>query len=148
MNAPSWPATSLWSRRQAVVAAVVLAAGVALAVTGWFSLTGRPAVRDQVGPLAVAVTGAMTALLAELSWILAGRSAVATRRRLLIGTSAAAPGTSGGRRPSSPVLVAGEGLRLYHRADCPLAPPDARAFGPELVAGQAAGRLPCGVCRP
>lgn len=138
---------SLWSRRQVLLTGGVFLLGVVLWVVAWLLLSGRPALPDQAGPATLGVGGAAVVLFAQSTWVLAGRRAVRARRRMLIGRPPAGPVRDAGG-PSATDYVAGQGLRLYHRIDCPLVPPEAGRIEAKPVGHMSAGRLPCGVCRP
>lgn len=147
MTARTWLGASPWSRRQAATTTAAFVLGVGLSSAAWVVTSGRPAARDQVGPVAVGVAGAAVAMLAQVTWLIAGRCSLSARRRALIG-SGPVRRSGDDRRPCSTVCVAGPGLRLYHRADCPLAPPGAEPFQPRPVVEAGTAPVPCGVCRP
>ena len=104
---------------------------------------------DQVPGINVAIVGVVLANAAGVLLLLAGRRSVASRRVAVLG---AMPGAqemalSITAPASSALLVGGEGLTHFHRADCAMA---AGREWPALerAAHERAGRTACGVCTP
>lgn len=133
--------------------ALFTAAGAIMIGVAWYQAGGQPTASEQMGPVNLAVGGAVVAAVGHIFWFLRGRRAIGERRRALLGEPpresraggvATRAGVAGSERV---VLVAGAGQKHYHRANCALA-----AGRSWPAAGQreheAAGRTPCGVCRP
>ena len=128
---------------------VVLAAG--LCVAAWWAAAGHARLRDQIAFANFAVAGLVLTCYAHAALFLRGRRAVGARRRALLTEP---PEHSGSRSAadsrqfcSQNGFVAGDGLGRYHRPDCPLAA--GRDWSEAARADHdAAGRRPCGVCRP
>jgi uncharacterized membrane protein len=121
----------------------VAAAGVVLGVVGWYQASGRALPSHQSGPAVLSAIGALLVLGAVATWLGSFRRAVLARSRRLLGAAAdsqADRGLAAAPIAVSTTLVAGTGLRFYHRADCLLAPARTRKPRP--------GQEPCGVCRP
>jgi len=137
-------ARSPWATQDGLRAGVLVGSGAAACLVAWAAASGRAAVADQTGFVSLGVAGFLVAFAGEVSWVLRGRRAVGRRAVLLLGGPPQA--RSGWAAPRADELVAGAGLRLYHRADCRLA---GSAWAADGRAGhEAAGRRPCGVCRP
>ena len=147
---------SVWSTRQVLSWAGVLAVAGVVCVVGWYVSAGEQTFGRQTTPLVVAMAALLVASAANISWLLAGRRSVGVRRQALLGqppagtgsrSTGANSGAGGSAHSTSTVLVAQDGLRRFHRADCPLAA--GRGWpAASMPEHQAAGRLPCGVCRP
>jgi hypothetical protein len=141
----------LWSQEDWVRWAVVVAAGLVMCVTGWYLAAGELSYNRQLGPTNLAVAGLIVAAAGHVWCFMRGRRRVGERRRQLIGEPIEMLGTTTSvasvQRSAMPVTVAGDGMRHYHRPECPL------ATGRDWPAGspaqhEAAGWTPCGVCRP
>lgn len=148
--------SALWVRQDALLALVLLIAGVVLWSVGWYRAAGEVSFNEQRGPLNLAVLGTILGSAGFVLWFLRGRRAIgfrrrvlAERRRALVHPASTAPRVAASLAPRSvsPVLVAGPVLARYHRADCPLAAGRGWASG---LRGEheAAGRHACGVCLP
>jgi hypothetical protein len=143
----------LWTSRLLGRWGIVLGATGVGCFVAWYLDGGENNWHDQVAPLNLALVCLVVASAANVGLVIAGRRAVGARRRALLGEPAV--GSSGptrvralgDSRPSSPLLVGDAGLKHYHRADCSLA---ADRGWPALSRSEheAAGRTPCGVCRP
>lgn len=124
--------------------------GALAAAVSWAGAAGTVRVGHQADWAIVGVAGSAAVVLAALLWVLAARRTVEQRlgdvlARLDVDAAthhAGSPRAGAGTR-----LVASTAMAHYHRADCPLA-----AGKPVARAGrrdhEAAGRRPCGVCRP
>jgi hypothetical protein len=121
---------------------------------GWYLAAGETNYNRQLGPANLAVAGLIVAEAANVWWFVRGRRAVGERRRQLLGEPIDRPGTTAGTVsahaapvPGTMVTVAGEGMRHYHRPECPLA---AGRDWPQLSVEESLtdGRTPCGVCQP
>jgi hypothetical protein len=142
----------LWSQQLAIAWAAVTVAGFVMCAVAWYLASGEAVFNHQYGPANLAVAGLIVANAAHLFWIAAGRTALADRRRSLLPVP---PGvemevTHEGVEAAvatSDELVAGEGVRYYHRSDCPMAadrdwPQTSRDEQEDL------GILPCRICQP
>jgi hypothetical protein len=141
---------SFWTAQDLVRWLGVLLVGLAMLVAGWFWAAGEGHYTDQVGPATLAVGGLIVAGVSHALWMLRGRRAVGARYEVLFRQPwLVGPAAGGGGRPSedSGLPVAGSGLEFFHRRQCPLAAGRgwAALSREEHVA---AGRAPCGVCRP
>lgn len=94
-----------------------------------------------------------TWLLAVADGLTRSLRSAADRGRHLFGqaTPEDSPGTGsvGAQEhvPSSQKIVAGDGMRFFHRADCPMAVGREWEAAPPGEHTQA-GHVPCGMCRP
>ena len=138
---------SPWSRSDHVAAAAIGSVGVALWCLAWFAVAGERALGRQVGWISTGTIAVAMVFAGEAVWLRRGRAAVAQRLRRaldvrLVGSLAPvdAPVMSPQRS-----LVAGEGLHLYHLADCPIAEGRAWALSSKAV-HEAGGRVPCRIC--
>jgi hypothetical protein len=124
-------------------AVLLIAVGLLLWVIGWYRLSGRVTLNSQIPSMNLAVVGVVLAGAGQASWFLAGRRAVGLRRRALLGSEPRPlPSVTGEERDG---FVGGD--RLYHRDACAMAA--GRPWPAQLRgAHEAAGRVPCGVCRP
>jgi hypothetical protein len=104
---------------------------------------------DQVPGINLAIVGVVVANAAGVLLLLAGRRSVTSRRLAVLGAVPAAQEAVTVVVPpaSSLVLIGGEGLTHFHRADCVMA---AGRDWPALDRGahERAGRTACGVCKP
>jgi len=146
----------LWHQGDLLRWGLVVGVALVMCIVGWYLASEDATMGKQIGPANLAVGGLIVAGVGHVSWLLSGRRAVGERRRVLLGEPAAATVSVSEdvdvtREMSVPGgaddLIAGEGLRYYHRADCTLA--GSRDW-PSAGRGEmeAAGRQPCGVCRP
>ena len=122
--------------------------GVALAGVAWYQSEQHDVLADQVRWANLSVGGFVVGSYAAVGWLLRGRRAVGRRQRALLAFVRPLPlDRAEVVRLASTDLVAGDGLRYFHLAACPLA--RSRGWRPagrdELLT---AGRTPCGVCRP
>jgi hypothetical protein len=141
---------SLWSAQDLLRWVGFEVVGLSMVVAGWFVASGQGHYTDQVGPSTLAVGGVTVACVGHAMWVLRGRRAVGERygrllrQPWLVGTR---PSHEDRVSEDSQVLVAGAGLRFFHRQECPL------AAGRHWIALSrdehvVAGRVPCGACRP
>jgi hypothetical protein len=141
---------SLWSAQDFLRWVGLEVVGLSMVVAGWFVASGQGHYTDQIGPSTLAVGGLTVACVGHAMWVLRGRRAVGERygrllrQPWLVGTR---PSREDRVTADSPVLVAGAGLRFFHRHECPL------AAGRSWTALSRddhvlAGRVPCGACRP
>lgn len=137
------PAVSPWHRVDAVKAAALIAIGAILWAIGWYQVSDRAAMDDQIAPMNLAVIGVLIIGAGQASWFLTGRRAVGARRRALLGSQAKPPRVA---LPVEDDRFAGR-ERFYHRLDCALVAD--RGWVPTSRSAQeAAGRVRCGVCVP
>jgi hypothetical protein len=140
-------AGSPWSADQLLRAVGLAGVGLVMCVVAWGVASGKACLGDQVGWVSVGVGGLVVAFFGQAAWLLNGRRSLGERSMHLLGRPPTRAAARVGVRSLSQQLVGGEGLRWYHRADCPLA----RGQGwpvSSLAVQEAAGREPCGVCRP
>ena len=140
------PPPPLWNRRDAVGSLSVGGVGAVLCAVAWWMASGDRTFREQLSLATVSIVGVVLIVAAETAWVLRGRANVGRRIRALLGAAPVAT-------VDEPVvaddgaLVAGQGLRRYHRPDCALARGhDWPATGWDEH--RRAGRQPCGICRP
>lgn len=124
--------------------------GVALLVAGWVLVSNESVYADQVAGINMAIAGVLVAGAGAIPMLLAGRRAVGVRRLAVLGDLRGMPVRASGRTThdaTSRNLVAGEGLRRFHRAGCTLAQVRNWSAASRSEHEQA-GRVACGVCRP
>jgi hypothetical protein len=139
-----------WSRGHLVRLAVIVGLGGLVCGLAWNATATRSRLDDQTGFVALGVAGLLVAAAAQVIWLRSGRRAVAAHSlrtqasvAALLRDAIAVPAPPG----VSASLVAAEGMRHFHRPECPIAtgrpwPPESRRTH------EAAGRTPCGICRP
>ena len=140
-----------WRNGELVSLIAGVAVGAAVFTVAWIGASGHAELDDQKGWLVVGVFGFFLALAAQGLWIVRGRRAVATHAARVMGDVASLTTTPAGAvaRPVQALeqLVAADGMRRYHRADCPIA--RGRGWSPlPRPAHESAGRTPCGICQP
>jgi hypothetical protein len=141
----NWPG-SPWTADQALKTVALVAIGAVAVLVAWAVISGRPGASQQLGFVCLGLGGVIVAFLGQASWLLHGRRAVGSRARYLLGE---APDNGAAVFPASSAdaLVAGDGLRWYHRGDCPVAAGQ-RFATVSRDKHEAAGRRPCGICQP
>lgn len=137
------PGVSPWHWADAVKTAGLIVIGAIVWFVGWYQVSERAAMDEQIAPMNLAIVGLLIIGAGQASWFLAGRRAVGARRRVLLGATA---------KPSPVTLVAVSDLfagreRLYHRLDCAMLTDRDWAPMPS-AAHELQGRTPCGVCKP
>ena len=137
-----------WSRGDVVRLIVGVAAGGIVVGLAWNGAATRGQLDDQTGFIVLGVAGFLVAVLAQSVWLTRGRRAVAAYAAT-VQTSVAAlvvqpPAAS---VSGSPGLVATDGMHHFHRPDCPIASGRGWSAHPRHIHA-AAGRTPCGICRP
>lgn len=149
MNGQGRVAQAPWTARDLVRLLGVVGAGFIVCVVAWAGAANRTQLDDQTSWVSLGVLGLAVAGAGETMWLRHGRRTVREYRARLLGhvstlTELRAPGVS---RAVSQELMAAEGMRHYHRPDCPIA--TGRGWDP-LPRGtqESAGRTPCGICRP
>jgi hypothetical protein len=110
---------------------------------GWLEVSDRAALDDQIAPLNLAVVGVLIIGAGQAAWFLAGRRAVALRRRVLLGAEA---------KPSPVRVAVAEDLfagreHFYHRLDCAMLT-ERQWTATSRSVQEEAGRSPCGLCKP
>lgn len=133
----------LWSRRDAVLLATLLAVGAVLVGLSWFFAAGRADAGDQLVFVALALLGALLGFGGVGVWTIHGRRLIGARRGLLLGTAPPAPTVAA----HAAELVAGPTGKWFHRADCLLADGRGWAASPRAK-HESAGRKACPGCRP
>ena len=149
------PGRRLWSPEDVLRWIALVGGGLVMCVIAWYVAAGKTNFHQQGGQTNLAIGGLIAAGAGHTMWIMRGRRAVSERRRALLRDPVEAPLAHSvfavwpyeGARPQSPVTVGGEGMQHYHRADCPLAAGRDWPSAP-VDEQEAAGRTPCGVCRP
>jgi hypothetical protein len=137
-----------WTATDALRSTVVLGAGALLLAVAWFGAATKKTVEGQVGYGVAGVVGVCVMFAGGILWLMAGRRSVGLRVRRLLGEpprsreSVLAPVA-----PAAGGLVAGDGVRHYHRTTCPMARGRTWAVS-ERDDHERAGRRPCGICRP
>ena len=124
--------------------------GGALLVAGWVFVRNESTYADQVVGINMAIAGVLVAGASAIPMLLAGRRAVGVRRLAVLGDLRGMPARASAvtsDASTSQNLLAGVGLRRFHRPGCTL------AHGRNWSAAsrsehERAGRVPCGVCRP
>ncbi|MGQ0631369.1 MAG: hypothetical protein ACT4P1_10020 [Sporichthyaceae bacterium] len=141
--------TSPWTTQLYVLYAVLAGIGLILFVIGTVIVNDETVYDDQVPAINIAIVGTVLTCAAGISLLVAGRRTLTARRVAVLGIvpamRASVAVVSG--PAASAVLIGGEGLTHFHRADCPM------AAGRDWKAASAAdheraGRKPCGVCSP
>jgi hypothetical protein len=142
----------LWSQQLTIAWAGLTVAGFVMGAVAWYLASGEAVFNHQYGPANLAVAGLIVANTAHVFWIAVGRASIAERRRMLlpepppIKTDVRGGGVDAAVATSDE-LVAGDGVRYYHRSDCPMA---AERDWPETDRDtqEALGLLPCRICQP
>jgi hypothetical protein len=137
----------LWTRRDAVLLAMLLAGGAVLVALSWFFAAGRADAGDQLVFVALALLGALIGLGGVGLWTVHGRRLLGARRGLLLGTPPPAPAGQLAWAAHAAELVAGPQGKWFHRADCLLADGRGWAASPRAK-HESAGRKACPGCRP
>lgn len=156
MNTAS-SAAEPWSRRDAVVVVLCTLLGSLLVLVAWERSSHEVRFEHELPWILLGTAGVALVVAGDGAWLLSGRRALRRARRNLHGLQVLMPdlvipeavGSPPGDGGASSVVVleAIPGLRRYHRPGCLLtagkaAEPSSRAEH------DAAGRIPCGACRP
>ena len=115
----------------------------------WVGSAETLRVGDQADWAIIGVAGTAAVVLASLLWVLAARRAVEHRLGQVLARlepNATGPDMAPGATAVD-TLVATPAMAHYHRAACPLAL-DKPVSPAVRGVHEAAGRQPCGVCRP
>jgi hypothetical protein len=141
-----------WQVSEMLVLYGAVVVGFALVAVAWWGASGTARITSQVGWLNLGTVGVMLIGTGNCFWLLLGRRAIGDRRSRLLASFAAAgvPSTTETEvqaRADSEDLVAGAGMRRYHRVDCQLVrrKPVVPATRAEH---EAEGRAACGMCQP
>lgn len=147
-------AVSLWRAEDLLRWAVAVGLGGVVVAVSWYVCAGEVSFSQQVGPTDVAVAGLLVAGIGNVGWLLKGRRALGERRRALL------PDVPLANRDQLDVVrivprpadldlyVGGDGMERFHRPECMLTSGRHDWKGMSRAEHQAAGRQPCGVCRP
>jgi len=139
------PDQSPWSTRQIGQWSVLTGVGVALMSVAWNAASRELRFADMLGWLELSLAGLLLTGLANVGWYLGARRAVVRLRSALMANVAPAPVAAVTEAGSLPVSA--DPMRRYHRPGCQLVL--GRAVNAESRdAHEAAGRVPCGMCRP
>lgn len=147
-------AVSLWRAEDLFRWAVAVGLGGVVVAVSWYVCAGEVSFSQQVGPTDVAVAGLVVAGIGNVGWLLKGRRALGERRRALVADVPLADRTqvdvvSVVPRPADVDLyVGGDGMERFHRPECVLTSGRRDWKSMSRAEHQAAGREPCGVCRP
>ena len=139
-----------WTLGPALWLALVNGGGMLLILVAWWGSSGSVRLPNQVAWLNVGVLGVVTAGAGNVTWLLAGRRAIAERRGAMqariaaLAPAVAAPDVAAA---ADERLVSRAGMTRYHRKECPLVAGKTVA-GATLARHHKAGRHPCGVCEP
>jgi hypothetical protein len=141
-----------WTVGQLLFWVTASSVGLLVLLVSWWLVGGQVRIGPQIPWLNAGMAGLAVAAVGNVLWLLQGRRAVAERTRAVVGRLSDRPPprrrtVAPARRAADGGFVATEAMTHYHRPDCLLvagrsARPQARA---EHVA---AGRTPCGACRP
>ena len=141
-----------WSNGELVRLIAGVGVGAVVFTVAWVGASGHAELKDQTGWLAVGVAGFFLAVAAQWLWIARGRRALSAHAARVMGEVAALAPVAGAAVPTRPAaaveqLVAADGMRRYHRPECPIAL--GRGWSPlSRPAHESAGRTACGICRP
>lgn len=141
-----------WTPRTLGVSSAALLTGAVLLLGGWAGASGERSLADQMPWINLAAVGVVVAAGGVGFFVLAGRRAVGTRTRVLLGPgpSLTLPVKRHPDRASAstvrPPLVAvvGAGASWYHRPGCPLV----AGKDVDVVRGQRPGWTACPACVP
>ena len=131
--------------------AALLVVGAVVLFVGWWGISGTTARADQYGWLNIAIAGVIVIGVANCAWLIAGRRRLAARAAgvyMRIERRTVAAVTPNGSESSvRPTLLAGTGMRHYHREDCDYVQ-GKKVTRRTLGRHEREGRRPCPVCRP
>lgn len=138
------PATSLGVRP---VPAAAVIAGFVMCAMAWWNAGGENRLEEQTGAIWLGVAGLAVTVLGEAAWLRAGRRALARYRERLLDDAAALTSAVGDEPTTGDELLGMEGMQRYHRAGCPVLTSNPGEPA-DRARHEAAGRQPCGICRP
>ena len=161
------PRPLLWGAEDLLRWVITVGLGGIVVAVAWYVAAGDASFSQQVGPVDAALAGLLLSGIGNLAWLLHGRRALGERRRLLLPDLAPAAAVNApaksddaeagpdalatppaGTASVEEVFLAGEGMERYHRPDCALAAGRTGWTTATRREHEAAGRRPCGVCRP
>lgn len=130
---------------------VLQSLAVAVLVLAWSNASSEQLARDHEQWLNLGIGAVLFSGAANGLFLMGARRAVAIRRAALYRTACLAappPTPSGSTGPQrAPKFAAGPLMTRYHRPTCELAAGKPVALEPRRD-HEAAGRRPCGICRP
>jgi hypothetical protein len=151
----------LWGAEDLLRGAITTGLGGIVIVVAWYVAAGEATFAQQVGPIDAALAGLVLSGMGNLAWLLHGRRALGERRQLMLPDVAAATpmapaqplvvgplSSSAATAAADDVFLAGEGMERFHRPNCALAAGRTGWTTATRREQEAAGRRPCGVCRP
>jgi hypothetical protein len=153
--APS-PRPVLWRSEDLLRWGLTVGLGGTVVAVSWYICAGDVSFSQQIGPTDAAVAGLLLGGLGNVGWLLRGRRVLGERRRALLPDVAARTLDVGTVRrvdvhheeEAGALCVAGNGMERFHRPDCVLASGRHDWTTMTRAEHDAAGRRPCGVCRP
>lgn len=151
----------LWSGEDLLRWGITIGLGGIVIAVSWYIGAGDLTFSQQVGPIDAALGGLLLAGVGNLAWLVHGRRALGERRRALLPDVAEAVAQPSPRARADDTLqlpvagtttvrlfVAGESMERFHRPGCALAEGRSGWVSMTRHEHEAAGRRPCGVCRP
>ena len=151
MTRPDDGGRAPWATPDLVRLIAFVATGAVGCAVAWTGVSAHAELGDQTGWIALGVAAFGVAVVGQSLWLRQGRRAVAAHAaRVLGGAAALAPaGPRGAPVTASATeqLVAAEGLRRFHRSECPIAAGHGWSPLPRRT-HEAAGRIACGICKP
>jgi hypothetical protein len=150
------PRPALWRSQDLLRWGVTVGLGGIVVAVAWYLCAGDVSFSRQIGPTDAAVAGLLVAGVGNVGWLLRGRRLVGERRRALLPDAAPRAAEhavvrridEGHGGDVGALCVAGDELERFHRPDCPLAVGRDEWRTMTRTEHGAAGRRPCGVCRP
>ena len=149
MSVVATPRSTPLDRRDYAFLTAANTVGLLLVSVGWAAVSARADFAAQLPWATLGLTGLLIGLCGQVAFVLRFRRIVGVRIRRRFGHGV----PRGAARIAAPVpvaavdVVAGPGLRRYHRRDCP--PARDQDWPARTVAEHRANGLePCGVCRP
>ena len=137
----------LWRRADGVTVVGANTLAALLLVVGWWGASRALTVDRQTPWANLSVAALVVAGIGNGLWLMAGRVAVARRARSLRTGGAVHRASCLAESRVTAQLVALPSLSLYHREDCRMV--NGRATVSAAARDHAAaGRRPCGMCRP
>lgn len=148
MTRPDSAGRAPWATPDLVRLIAFVAAGAVGCAVAWTGASAHAELRDQTGWIALGVAAFGLAVVGQSLWLRSGRRAVAAHAARVLGQAAALGPAGSGPAPvmaATVQVVSADGLRRFHRADCPIAA--GRGWSPlPRRTHEAAGRTPCGIC--
>ncbi len=148
MTRPDSAGRAPWATPDLVRLIAFVAAGAGGCAVAWTGASAHAELRDQTGWIALGVVAFGVAVAGQSRWLRQGRRAVAAHATRVLGEAAALVPDQSGPAPvmaATEQVVSADGLRRFHRPDCPIAA--GRGWSPlPRRTHEAAGRIPCGIC--